>query len=82
MPSITIRDIPDELYDKLKQAARRRRRSLGDEALALLASQLGHRKISRRQLLQRARQCRQMTRELGVFATPEDIDRAINQGRP
>ena len=36
MPGVLIRDVPDELHEKLKARAEAHRRSLGREALVLL----------------------------------------------
>lgn len=82
MPSITIKNIPDELYDELKAAAQQHRRSINNEVIMLLEERLRPKKSSREELLERARQCREMTRDLGIFVTEEDIEAAINEGRP
>ena len=36
MPPLTIKKIPEALYDKLKESAQRHRRSINDEAIACL----------------------------------------------
>ena len=82
MPSITIKNIPDDLYEELKVAAKHHRRSINNEVIMMLEEKLVPQKTSREELLERARQCREMTRELGVYVTEEEIDEAINQGRP
>ena len=82
MPSITIKNIPDELYDELKATAQHHRRSINNEVIMLLEEQLRPKQNSREELLERARQCREMTRDLGIFVTEEEIDAAINEGRP
>lgn len=40
MPGVLIRDVPEELHDKLKVRAEAHRRSLGREALVLLEQAL------------------------------------------
>jgi plasmid stability protein len=40
MPGVLIRDVPDELHEKLKVRAEAHRRSLGREALVLLEQAL------------------------------------------
>jgi antitoxin FitA len=41
MPSLTLKNIPDELLERLRAAARRDRRSLMQEALYLIEGGLG-----------------------------------------
>ena len=41
MPRFVIKDVPKDLYRKLKQQAARHRRSMTEEALALLEQGLG-----------------------------------------
>ncbi|MCX7618935.1 Arc family DNA-binding protein [Tepidiforma sp.] len=41
MATLTIRNVPDELYAALKERARRNRRSLNQEVLALLEGECG-----------------------------------------
>lgn len=41
MPSLTLKDVPEELLARLRSAAARERRSLNQEALVLLEGGLG-----------------------------------------
>ena len=81
MPSITIKNIPGDLYDELKRVAQQNRRSLDHEVITLLAERLCLKKMSHEKLLVRARACREMTKELGIFLTPDEIESAIDEGR-
>lgn len=81
MPTtLTLKNIPDELYGRLKQAAEVHRRSLNSEVLVCLESILLPQKISVDERLARARQLR---KELpsGAFSA-EDIARLREEGRP
>jgi antitoxin FitA len=44
MPGLTIKNMPDEVYRRLKESARLNRRSLSIEAIVLLERSLGHRR--------------------------------------
>jgi len=46
MPALTIKNMPDEVYRRLKESARLNRRSLNSEAIVLLERSLGHRRRS------------------------------------
>ena len=45
MPSLTVKGLPDELYDRLKRAALDNRRSINREAIVCLERALGHERI-------------------------------------
>jgi len=47
---ITIRNIPDELYERLKQRAAQNRRSLNSELLAVLENAVGASTQEKRQI--------------------------------
>lgn len=78
--SITLKNIPDELYRSLKSAAEVHHRSLNGEIIACLERVLMPARISNETHLARARQIRD---ELaGKKFKVADIERAIDQGRP
>ena len=80
MPTtLTLKNIPDELYGVLKQAAQLHRRSLNSEAIVCLESVLMPQAIPSPDRLARARQLRQ---NLGAGAfEAQDIDHFRTQGR-
>ena len=41
MPRLTIRDLPPEVYDRLRDRAKRHRRSIAQEAAAIIEQALG-----------------------------------------
>src|ERR1700691_1633185 len=59
MPTtLTLKNIPDEIYTRLKDLAAMHRRSLNSEAINCLESVLVHNKISPAERLERARDLR------------------------
>lgn len=81
MPTtLTLKNIPDELYERLKEAAREHRRSLNSEVLVRLESMLLPQKISVDERLARARQLRKALP--GVVFNAEDIANLRQEGRP
>jgi plasmid stability protein len=44
MPTLTIKNMPDEVYRRLEESARLNRRSLNNEAIVLLERSLGYRR--------------------------------------
>lgn len=80
MPTtITLKGIPDDVYEQLKLSAEVNRRSLNSEAIACLETLLLPRKTSALEHLAKAREIRS-TLKRGAFR-PEDIDLAKRQGR-
>ncbi len=81
MPTtLTLKNIPDAVYEKLKHAAASHRRSLNSEAIVCLESVLLAPRMIPSERLARARELRAALPE-GVFYAG-DIDAAKRQGRP
>lgn len=81
MPTtMTLKNIPDEVYDRLKSSAERNRRSINSEAIVCLEAVLLPGKLTSEEHIARAREIRA---SLGgrTFA-PAEIDRLKRQGRP
>lgn len=81
MPTtLTLKNIPDEVYERLKSAAAAHRRSLNGEAIVCLEAVLMPAKAAPAERLERARELRAglSTRNF----TADDIDRAKREGRP
>lgn len=78
--TITLKNIPDEIYDSLKQAAEAHHRSLNSEAIACLERVLLPSKPTPDERLARARQLRESL--AGNRFKAADIAKAIAQGRP
>jgi antitoxin FitA len=81
MPTtLTLKNIPDTLYERLKASAEKHRRSLNSEAIVCLESVLLPTKMTPKERLARARALRD-TLPQGEFQ-PHDIDESKKQGRP
>lgn len=78
--TITLKNIPDEIYDSLKQAADAHHRSINSEAIACLERVLLPSKASSEERTARARQIRENLKGKKFKAT--DILKAIDEGRP
>lgn len=81
MPTtLTLKNIPDDVYERLKLAAAVHRRSLNSEAIVCLEMVLAPARIATGERLARAREMR-----AGLNATKfkaRDIDALKRQGRP
>ncbi len=80
MPALTIKNIPDSLYEQLKSAADLHRRSINSEVLVCLEQALVAKKTTPRDRLKRIEQLRASIKPNAI--TLEDIDQAIENGRP
>jgi len=80
MPALTIKNIPDDLYDKLKRTAQCHHRSLNSEIIHCLETVLAPQKMDIAERLQRAQKLRAQI-PAGEISLAE-IDEAIDQGRP
>lgn len=80
MPALTIKNIPDALYEQLKSAAELHRRSINSEVLVCLENVLIAKKINANDRLHRIKQLRAGIKSNSISAG--DIDQAIENGRP
>lgn len=80
MPALTIKNIPDDLYEQLKLKAELHRRSINSEVLVYLEQELRPNIILPTERLNRIEQLRATIKPNQL--TPQDIDEAINSGRP
>ena len=80
MPTtLTLKNIPDAVYERLKVAAQMHRRSLNSETIACLDSVLLPTKTSPNERLARARELRASLPQKSFRA--KDMDAAKRQGR-
>lgn len=79
MPSITVKNIPDEIYDKVREQAKDHHRSINSEIIACLEQTVQAKSISPNDILQEARRLRKKAK--GSLSSQE-IEAAINTGRP
>lgn len=80
MPALTVKNIPDDLYERLKQAAQAHRRSLNSEILYCVERTLIPYKVDISSQLTIARKLREKT--AANTLTDETLDSAKNNGRP
>ena len=80
MPALTIKNIPDDLYNALKDSAKQQHRSINSEVIMCLKRSLLPKLISPEERLSTIRALRSQVKSGAI--TAEDIDQAINEGRP
>jgi len=62
MTTLTVKNLPPMLYERLKEKAKSNRRSLNNEIIVMLEQGLGlHCQAESGQILERARQVRELT---------------------
>ena len=79
MPTITIKNIPNTLYEDLKQVAVGNHRSINSEVIVCLERALGARKIDEEEVLHRARRLRELT--CGWPISNAELTKAKRAGR-
>ena len=79
MATLTIKNIPDELYEQLKQSAVRHRRSVNNEVIVCLEKVLRSRSVDSATFLSSIRALRKNIST--VFVTEDDLRAAKDEGR-
>ncbi|MEM7535821.1 MAG: DNA-binding protein [Chloroflexota bacterium] len=81
MATITIKNIPDKLYELLKASAKTNRRSINNEIIICIEERVSHRRGRRdvKKILDEAREVRKFTE--GKPISHEKFDAAKNMGR-
>ncbi len=79
MPNLTLKGIPRDLHERLKEEAGRSRRSLNSEIIHRLESSLSVPVLDAEEFLATAREVRERTRV--PFVTEQDLRRARETGR-
>lgn len=77
--NITIRDIPDEVYHKLKKQAELHQRSINSEVIFYLKQLVCSHRPDPEQVIARAKKLKQQAKG---SLTLYEIQQAIDQGRP
>ena len=77
MPTLYVENVPEELYNALRQRARQRRTSISAEVLALLAENVvtASERKSRQQFLREVQGLRSGSAASGRFASAEEMQR-------
>ena len=81
MATITLKNIPEVLYERLKHFAKLRRRSLNSEIIYNLEKSVGLAEEDPEELMKEIRAFRQRIGKK-VQLSAEEIEKAINEGRP
>jgi plasmid stability protein len=79
MPSITVKNIPENLYARLKQSAEANRRSLNSEIIACIEQAVTSRPFDVEEFLKRARSLREKRAE--YVLTDDAFDQSKRVGR-
>ena len=80
MPSITVKNIPPDLYERLKQSARANRRSINGEIIVCIERAVSPQRVDPEVVIARARELRERTATYRI--TDEDLSAAKGAGRP
>lgn len=80
MPALTIKNIPDDLYNAIKYVAKQHHRSINSEVIVCLKKTLLPSRISPDERLKNIQALRSQIKP-GVI-TADEIDQAINEGIP
>jgi plasmid stability protein len=80
MATITLKNIPDVLYERLKYFAKLRHRSLNSEIIYNLEKSVGFAEEDPEKLREEAEAFRNRISQRGQLS-PEEIEHAINEGR-
>jgi len=79
MPSLTVKNIPEDLYEQLKHAANAHHRSINSELINCLEKALLPRKITQQERLDSARALRSQVNATVIDAA--ELDEAKRAGR-
>lgn len=77
--NFTLKNIPEDLYKKVKERAQRNNRSINGEIISIISAAMASRHSSADEILARARALRAQT---GGFLTDDFINQAKREGRP
>jgi plasmid stability protein len=78
MPNFTLKQIPDEVYLKLKKRAEAHRRSMNNEIIVCLEKMVNPEELDAIQILEKAREIR---REISGTMSSIEIQNAIRENR-
>lgn len=79
MTSITVKNIPDELYDRLRMSAQTNRRSLNSEILACIEMAVRSQPVDPETFLKEARLLRERSQKYAI--SDEEFNQSKRQGR-
>lgn len=79
MVTITIKNIPEEIYERIKTKAKVNHRSINGEILSILEQAISIPPIDVEETLKRAKKIRELTAHYVI--TADEIEKFINEGR-
>ena len=79
MPALTIKNVPDDLYNELKHVAEQHHRSINSEVIVCLKNTLFPKRVTPTDRLSNIQSLRAQIAP--NIITAEDIDNAIDEGR-
>jgi plasmid stability protein len=79
MANLTIKNIPEDLYEQLKEQAAFNRRSINSEVIVCIEKAVRGRRVSPESVLETARQLRE--RSQGYAIHDQDLTEARRSGR-
>ncbi len=79
MPTITVKNVPTDLYERLKQSAEVNRRSINTEVIVCIERAVRSRRIRPEAMLSRARELREKTGD--HLITDDEFTQAKIAGR-
>jgi len=79
MPALTIKNVPDDLYNELKHVAEQHHRSINSEVIVCLKNTLFPKRVTPTDRLSNIQSLRAQITPNIIIA--EDIDDAIDEGR-
>lgn len=79
MPTITIKNVPEDVYTLLKKQAKNNRRSINNEVITLIERAVRSYRIDPDEFIAEARAIRE---SIEYVITDEELEQMINEGRP
>ena len=79
MATVTVKNIPDELYKRLKAVAETNRRSINSEIIVCIENSVMSRRINPEEMIEYARRLRQLTADHRIC--DEEFNQAKAEGR-
>ena len=79
MVTLTVKNIPEQIYERIKARAKDNHRSINGEILSILEQAVALPPIDVEATLERARRVRELTAH--YTATADEIEKWINEGR-
>ena len=79
MATITVKNIPDDIYEKFKESAKENHRSVNSEVILLIKMAVMRRPMDVAAVLEGARQTRELTAHYVI--TDEELTKFKNEGR-